>query len=161
MMAYPTVVVPPVDTPDFPRPYLVLHPGTGAAFKEWQVDKWCELAAKLVQTGYDIILTGSGVHEAEISSRIKRFVPSAIDLSGRLSFAQFVRIIQKARLLVGVDSLAGHLAAACATPTVLIYTGANNQTQMRPFGRLLGGGDLGSAMFPMLSNQWLCWHGMH
>jgi ADP-heptose:LPS heptosyltransferase len=133
-MANPTVVVPQVDTPDLPRQYLVLHPGTGAAFKEWPVDKWCELAAQLVQTGYDIILTGSGVHEAEISSRIKRVVPSAIDLSGRLSFAQLARIIQKASLLVGVDSLAGHLAAASATPSVLIYTGANNQTQMRPFG---------------------------
>jgi ADP-heptose:LPS heptosyltransferase len=132
--AHPTVVVPQVDTPDLPEQYLVLHPGTGAAFKEWQVEKWCELAAKLLQTGCNIILTGAGVHEAEISARIKRVVPSAIDLSGRLTFAQFMRIIQKARLLVGVDSLAGHLAAASATPSVLIYTGANNQSQMRPFG---------------------------
>jgi ADP-heptose:LPS heptosyltransferase len=133
-IAHPTVVVPQVETPDLPGPYLVLHPGTGAVFKEWQVDKWCELASQLLETGCDIILTGSGVREAELSSRIKRVVPSAIDLSGRLSFAQFVRIVQKARLLVGVDSLAGHLAAASATPSVLIYTGASNQSQMRPFG---------------------------
>jgi ADP-heptose:LPS heptosyltransferase len=133
-MAHPTVVVSQVETPDLPGQYLVLHPGTGAAFKEWQVDRWCELAARLFQTGYHIILTGAGLHETEISARIKRVVPSAIDLSGRLTFAQFMRIIQKARLLVGVDSLAGHLAAASATPSVLIYTGANNQSQMRPFG---------------------------
>jgi lipopolysaccharide heptosyltransferase II len=134
-MAHPKVVVPQVDTPDLPGQYLVLHPGTGAVFKEWQIEKWCELAAKLLSTGYDIILTGSGLREAEISSKIKRVVPSAIDLSGRLTFAQFVRIIQQASLLVGVDSLAGHLAAASATPSVLIYTGANNQSQMRPFGQ--------------------------
>jgi len=134
-MASPTVVVVTrVDTPALPREYLVLHPGTGAAFKEWQVDKWCELAGKLRQSGYEIIITGSGTHEAAISASIRGMVPSAIDLSGQLSLPQFVRIIQKARLLVGVDSLAGHLAAASATPSVLIYTGTNNQTQMRPFG---------------------------
>jgi ADP-heptose:LPS heptosyltransferase len=132
-MASPTVVVPHVDTPALPRQYLVLHPGTGAAFKEWQIDKWCELAGKLRQSGYDIIITGSGTHEAAISARIRGIVPSAIDLSGRLSLPQFVRIIQQARLLVGVDSLAGHLAAATATPSVLIYTGVNNHAQMRPF----------------------------
>lgn len=133
--AHPTVVVPPVETPLFPRPYLVLHPGTGARFKEWQIENWCELAAKLRQTGYNIILTGSGLREAEISSRIKQIVPSVIDLSCRLSFAQFLRIIQQAELLVGVDSLAGHIAATTATPSVLIYTGANNPAQMRPFGQ--------------------------
>jgi ADP-heptose:LPS heptosyltransferase len=132
--ARPTVVVPTVDTPLFRRPYFVLHPGTGAPFKEWQVENWCELAAKLRQTGYDIVLTGSGFREAEISSRIKQIVPSVIDLSGRLSFAQFVRIIQNAALLVWLDSLAGHIAATTATPSVLIYTGANNHAQMRPFG---------------------------
>jgi ADP-heptose:LPS heptosyltransferase len=122
-----------VDTPTLPPQYLVLHPGTGAAFKEWQVDKWCELAGMLRQRGYDIVITGAGTHEAAISARIRGMVPSAIDLSGQLSLPQFVRIIQKARLLVGVDSLAGHLAAATATPSVLIYTGVNKHAQMRPF----------------------------
>ena len=117
-----------------PQPYLVLHPGTGAAFKEWPIDNWCELAAALRQAGHEIVLTGAGPHETATSARIKAFVPSVIDLSGRLSFAQFVRVVQNALLLVGVDSLAGHVAAASATPSVLIYTGANNHAQMRPFG---------------------------
>jgi ADP-heptose:LPS heptosyltransferase len=134
-MAHPTVIVPRVAAPALPPEYLVLHAGAGAAYKQWQVEKWCELAAKLRQTGFDIVLTGSGSHEAAISARIKAVVPSAIDLVGQISFAQFVRIIQKAGLLVGVDSVAGHLAAASATPSVLIYTGANNHAQMRPFGR--------------------------
>jgi ADP-heptose:LPS heptosyltransferase len=132
-MARLTVVVPRVETPALPRQYLVLHPGTGAGFREWQIDKWCELAAKLQNTGYKIVLTGSGSHEAEVNARIKQFVPAAIDLSSQLSFAQFVRIIQGARLLVGVESLAGHLAAVSATPSVLIYSGTVNRAQWRPF----------------------------
>jgi ADP-heptose:LPS heptosyltransferase len=132
--AHPAVVIPQVETPVLPRPYLVLHPGTGAAFKEWPIDNWCELAARLRQAGHELVLTGAGPHETEISAKIKASLPSVIDLSGRLSFAQFVRVIQNARLLVGVDSLAGHVAAASATPGVLIYTGANNHAQMRPFG---------------------------
>ena len=134
-MARPTIALPEVETPALPAEYLVLHPGAGVAFKQWQIDKWCALAARLRQTGFDIVLTGSGTYEAAISARIKAVVPSAIDLAGRVSFAQCVRIVQKARLLVGVDSLAGHVAAASATPSVLIYTGANNHAQMRPFGR--------------------------
>jgi ADP-heptose:LPS heptosyltransferase len=134
-MARPTIVIPEVETPALPAEYIVLHAGAGAAFKQWQIDKWCELATRLRQTGFDIVLTGSGTHEVAINARIKTVVPSALNLAGQISFAQFARIVQRARLLVGVDSLAGHLAAASATPSVLIYTGANNHAQMRPFGQ--------------------------
>lgn len=131
----PVVAVARAEVPALPPSYVVLHPGTGAAFKEWQTDKWCELTAKLRASGFEVVLTGCDPRESATIMKIKEVVPSAINLCGLLSFAQFVRIIEGARLLVGVDSLAGHLAAACATPNVLIYTGANNHAQMRPFDR--------------------------
>ena len=136
------LLFPNVDTPALPQPIIWCYiPAQERQSGSGRSTNWSELAAKLRQSGYDILLTGSGPHEAEISANIKRTLPSAIDLCGRLSFPQFVRITQNARLLVGVNSLAGHLAAATATPSVLIYD-RNQQHAVATLRPAFGSGDL-------------------
>ena len=117
-----------------PRDYVVLHPASGASFREWPVENWALLARKLEGAGWKTILTGSGVREQKNVEVIRSTCPATIDLCGRLSWDQFVYVLESARLLVGVESSAGHTAAAVSTPCVVIYSGATNMWQMRPFG---------------------------
>ena len=117
-----------------PRDYVVLHPASGASFREWPVENWALLARKLEGAGWKTILTGSGVREQRNVAVIRSACPATIDLCGRLSWDQFVYVLESARLLVGVESSAGHTAAAVSTPCVVIYSGATNTWQMRPFG---------------------------
>jgi len=117
-----------------PQDYIVLHPASGASFREWPVENWALLARKLAEAGWKIILTGSGAREQKKVEVIRSACPGSIDLCGCLSWEQFVYVLESARLLVGVESTAGHTAAAVSTPCVVIYSGTTNTLQMRPFG---------------------------
>ena len=117
-----------------PRDYIVLHPASSATFREWPVENWSLLARKLEAAGWKIIFTGHGVREQKNVEVIRSACPGSIDFCGRLSWEEFVYVLESARLLVGVESTAGHTAAAVSTPCVVIYSGTTNTTQMRPFG---------------------------
>jgi heptosyltransferase III len=117
-----------------PRDYLVLHPGSGALFREWPPNKWSALACKLEQAGWTVVFTGHGKREQDNIGLIRIECPNSVNLCSQLSWQQFVRVLQKAKLVVGVESTACHVAAAVSTPCVAIYTGATNTAQMRPFG---------------------------
>jgi ADP-heptose:LPS heptosyltransferase len=117
-----------------PPDYIVLHPATGAPFREWPVENWSLLARKLEGAGWNLVFTGHGERERENVKLIRSTCPASIDLCGRLSWDQFVSVLKSAKLLVGVESAAGHTAAALGTPCVVIYSGTTNTFQMRPYG---------------------------
>jgi len=113
-------------------PYAVVHMGAGNPLKEWPEGKWIDLAAALLRDGYRIVFTGRGAREAAAVKRVRQSLGAGTDLCDRLEWSEWVEVIRGASLLVGVDSLAGHVAAATHTPSVLIYTGMANDAQWRP-----------------------------
>jgi len=114
--------------------YIILHPGTGDPDKEWPVTHWIALAQRLAAEGQRLALTGRGPREAAIIAEIGTAVPSAVNLCDALSWVQLRQVIKDARLLVGVDSMAAHLAAASATPFVGLFSGQARLTWWRPLG---------------------------
>ena len=117
-----------------PKDYIVFHPASGARIREWPLENWLLLACKLERAGWKIVFTGHGMREQKNAEVIRSACPGSIDLCGCLSWEQFVCVLQAARLLVGVESAAGHTAAAVSTPCVVIYSGVTNTSQMRPLG---------------------------
>lgn len=123
-----------VERVTLPQDYIVLHPASGAVFREWPLEKWSLLARKLEGEGWRLVFTGRGEREQENVRMIHSMCRASIDLCGLLSWDQFVSVVESARLLVGVESTAGHMAAAVSTPCVVIYSGTTNTSQMCPFG---------------------------
>lgn len=113
-------------------PYVVIHMGAGNPLKEWPEWKWIQLAAALAHKGNRIVFTGQGDREAVAAKRVCQSLGCGIDLCDRLEWSEWVEVIRGARLLVGLDSAAGHVAAATHTPCVLIYTGMSNDIQWGP-----------------------------
>lgn len=131
----PNVPIPPIRKDDIPwDDYLVLHPGAGAAFKEWPAEKWRGLAERLVAGGRRIVFTGHGDAETRTIERIRTGLDGCVSLCGRLSWRDFVAVIAGARLAVGVESVVGHVAAAVGTPCVVVYGGVSDPTHWRPWG---------------------------
>ena len=110
--------------------YIVIHPGTGASFKEWEIGKWRQLIALLHSRGERLVLTGAGERDQLMSRTLSRLVD--LNLVGQLNWKDYAEIIGGAKAVICPDTVAGHLAALFQVPTVAIFTGTNELAQWAP-----------------------------
>ncbi|MBM3838565.1 MAG: glycosyltransferase family 9 protein [Verrucomicrobia bacterium] len=116
------------------RDFAVIHPGTRWIRKRWTQEKWIELGRELFRFIPRLVVS-SGPDSEEIAlagSIAKALGPAALSTQGELSWAQLAGLLYRARLFVGVDTAAMHLAAACQCPTVAIF-GPSAESQWRPW----------------------------
>lgn len=118
---------------DLPNRYIVIHMGCGNKIRKWSLEKWKQLRILLEMEGHAILFTGKGAEEnQEISFVIKDSFLSR-NLCDKLSFSDWMSVIAKARLVIGVDSSAGHIAGACKTPCIVIHSGTNCREMWKPY----------------------------
>lgn len=122
---------------DLPGPYIVLHPGAGAAYKDWGADRWQALASQLRDhsdtAGFRLVLTGAGAGEIAVARGLAEAVPGLIDLAGRADWGTFEAVLAHAALVLCPDTVTAHLAARFDTPVLAIFTGANDPRQWGPY----------------------------
>lgn len=114
--------------------YVVFHPGAGSSLREWPLEKWRELAGCLSRDNVQIFIVGQGQRQEAIAAGIAKGISGVRSLCGRLAWDELVSVISGARLLVGLDSVCGHLAAALGIPAVVLMTGMNNAHHWAPMG---------------------------
>jgi ADP-heptose:LPS heptosyltransferase len=112
-------------------PIVVIHPGTGAAVKLWRTEAWTHCANWLTSssTSLQVVLSGSP-SERPMLEEIARDIKPAPLLISDMSVGQLAALLQRARLVLGVDNGPLHLATAQNTPTVNIF----GPTDRRIFG---------------------------
>lgn len=124
----------------FPRPrsagspaYYVLFPGAGSPLKQWPVECFAELAAKIHKaTGWTGVIAG-GPDEERIGKSLRQSTDAPLeDRTGRTTLRQLGSMIAGARLVVTNDTSAVHIAAAVSTPAVCI-TGGGHPGRFVPY----------------------------
>lgn len=116
--------------------FILLHPGSARAEKFWKARCWAELANTFpASNGLRFALTGGPgameqMHIAQIKPLLRQPV---VDLSGQIDLLVFAALIQRARLLVTIDSAPMHLAGALQIPQVVLF-GPTNPYHWRPRG---------------------------
>jgi len=115
--------------------YAVLHPMPGHSAKEWSIDGFSYVARYLKEKkGLRSVLVGGKGEKDYVHEIVKDSESGAIDLSGRTGLAELGELVKNAKLFVGVDSGPAHIAAACGTPSVVLFSGANDPRQWAPRG---------------------------
>jgi lipopolysaccharide heptosyltransferase II len=117
-----------------PGDYLVVHMGAGSPLKEWPAERWRELAERLTDEGHYLVLTGSGRAEQQRADEVARGRTRCADLTGRLAWPEFVHVLARARLVLCVDTVAAHVAAAVGTPCVALWAAMTRINHWRPLG---------------------------
>jgi len=114
--------------------YVVLHPGTRWKRKRWRSDKWIELGRHLLSRVPQLVLSvGPDPKEVAVANQLQAALGRRVfNSQGRLSWAEMAGLLYEARLFVGVDTAAMHLAAACQCPTVAIF-GPSTPAEWRPW----------------------------
>jgi ADP-heptose:LPS heptosyltransferase len=115
--------------------YIVIHMGTGEVEREWPVAKWINLCILLSNRKMNVVFTGYGQREAKNVSNVSCFLQSSIDLTNAINWSEFVFVMGGAQLIICVESLAAHIAAAVNTDCVAIWSSMRNIDQWRPLSK--------------------------
>lgn len=114
-------------------PLVAIHPGTGAPSRLWFPERFAELIRSLRQQGISVLLMG-GVAEKQIIEAIQASLePPVPTLSGALHLHLAAAVMKQCSLVVCLESMAGHLADAVGTPTVVLYSGSTPRHRFRPW----------------------------
>jgi len=99
---------------------VVVHMGSMGRHKEWRAEDWLPLIAHFAEEKIPVVFTGQGERE---NTRIQKIIQQTgwgKNLCDQLEWNQFCSTLQKARLVVSVDSVASHLAAQLGTQVIVI-----------------------------------------
>jgi ADP-heptose:LPS heptosyltransferase len=113
--------------------YRIVHIGTGARYRELPFEFWRKLAETLSKE-YTLVFTGSGAREETQIAEIVDGLDHCVNACNSLSWNGFVAAVRYAEVLYGVESMAGHVAAALGTRSIVVYAGAAGVARWRPDG---------------------------
>ncbi len=110
--------------------FVALCPFTTRPQKHWFEDRWADLARRLRRDlGLTPVLLG-GPKDREAADRIADTAadgsegerrPALVNLAGQTSLTEAAALIDRAALLVGVDTGLSHMGIAAGTPSVLLF----------------------------------------
>jgi len=114
--------------------FAVLHPGTRWLRKRWPLERWLVVAQELASVFPRLIISaGPDPDEVRDAAELEHALSGrAISTAGQLKWAQLAGLLYRARLFVGVDTAAMHLAAACQVPVVGLF-GPSDARVWRPW----------------------------
>lgn len=117
----------------FPE-YIIVHPAARWQRKRWPLEKWIQCGRELLKLSPQLVISvGPGDDEIQLGDALAAALgPQAVSTRGQLSWAQLAGLLYGAKLFIGVDTAAMHLAAACQCPTVALFA-SSVATHWRPW----------------------------
>lgn len=119
---------------NLPKSYIVIHPGSGNSQKEWPDHFWLELVQRLERDNITVVVTGKGQREGILAQKITEN-SAVINLTNILSWDEYRLVIALAKLVVAVDSVAGHIAAVYDIDAITLFNGINNSHHWKPLSK--------------------------
>lgn len=139
---------PPADIPHEWLPdqdYAVFFHGTARAAKQWPQANWVEVGNALQARGLPVLLPWGSAREKSAAQELATQIPGAIVLP-QLGMMEAVLLVQRAHLVVGLDTGLTHIAAAYCRPTVELYCDSPRwKTEGNWSPRIVNLGDTGAA----------------
>ncbi len=116
-----------------PGQAVLLHPGAGSPGKCWPLERFAELARRLMEAGQSVrLLLGEVEQERLEAGELGRF-PSGVERLVLQTPLQLLEQLSGGRLLVGNDSGPGHLAGMLGLEVVSLF-GPTDPAVWRPLG---------------------------
>jgi len=102
--------------------YIVLCPFTTRPQKHWMEPRWAELAGRLcAELGMPTVLLGGPGDRAGADRVRAQAKGDLVDLVGQTRLLEAAALIERARLVIGVDTGLGHMGIALRRPTLLLF----------------------------------------
>lgn len=121
--------------------YIAIFPGAGHPVRYLETEKWAELIRRILSENpkYKIVILGHGNDSFPIKSILEALGVCCrkriVNLYEQTTLRLLAKVIQNAKLFIGTESGAVHVAAAVGTPNICLMGGGH-------FGRFYPYGDL-------------------
>ena len=115
------------------EPFLLLHPATGWANKDYPADRWGTVAASLHEETGVAVRIAPGPGEQGVADEVARSAGGSLQVLPPLPLPQLVYLQRRARLVLGGDTGPVHLAHALGTPVVCVM-GPTDPERNGPYG---------------------------
>jgi len=113
--------------------YLLLNPFASAQARTYPAGPFSEAALLLSErTGLRVVVTGTQKEKGRSKGIVARLGGRGVDLAGMTSVAELAVLVEWADLVLTNDTSTMHLADACGTPAVVLYSGTELESQWRP-----------------------------
>jgi len=115
--------------------FCALAPGSVWATKRWPVERFIELAGKLIaDTGAFIYLIGGGSDIALCSRIAAAIEKNCVNTAGRLSLRQSAALLDRCEILISNDSAPTHLGVSTRCKVITIFGPTAPAFGFAPFG---------------------------
>jgi ADP-heptose:LPS heptosyltransferase len=104
------------------RPLVGLHPSGGRLVKQWSLERWAAVGARLQTAfGATILVTGSEADRALAEGLAQALPAPPIDVTGRLGVRDTMAVIEGLDLFLSPDTGPMHMACAVDTRSVSVF----------------------------------------
>lgn len=116
---------------------IAIHPGASSPSKLWMSDRFAEVADRLQEWNYKVILVSGPQDIATGQAVLKAMRWPAVDACGQTTVRELASLFKKAKLLISNDSGPVHVAVGVGTPVISIFGRSQpglSKTRWRPLG---------------------------
>jgi ADP-heptose:LPS heptosyltransferase len=104
---------------------VLLHPGARLPSRRWPVGRFAAVGRALAEHGWRLAVTGSGDESFLTRPLLAALPANSIDLTGQTSLGGLAALLAGCPLLICNDTGVSHIAAAMATPSVVVASGSD------------------------------------
>ena len=103
--------------------FCLVQVGSRQGYNRWRREGWREVGRAMLDRSANVVIScGPVAHEREEAAWLQRELgPRAISTEGGTSWAQMAWLLSRAKLYIGPNTAAMHLAAACGCPCVALF----------------------------------------
>lgn len=105
---------------------ILIHASARWKFKGWLNESWVKVIDELHQQGRTVVMTGSASDD-DFNQAIAKQCKQAPKITHNFSLGMTAVLMQKARLLISIDSMSIHMASAMKTPVVALFGPSNEK----------------------------------
>ncbi len=109
------------------RPTLVVHPGSGGAWKQWPVARYAEVIQAIHEGRSLDVIVHQGPADAEAAERLLALLAGHATALIEPELPRLAAVLGTARAYLGGDSGVSHLAAAVGAPSVILFPPATRR----------------------------------
>jgi heptosyltransferase I len=118
------------------KKFVIIHPGCGihGYYRQWDVEKYAEVAEYIYSKGYQVVITGSK-DDIQIANKLQKLIPfKTLNLAGKTNLQEIINLINLSKFIICGNTGVLHIAAALNIPTIVIH-GPTDPNKWGPWGK--------------------------